>query len=58
MKLAKETEAKSNTKAIWKFKNSKTKNREDVSDLNIDLTSSKSRFTDSDSDNSDVLGYF
>ena len=40
MKLA--TEAKTNLKAVWKYMNSKTKNREGVSDLNT----------------KDVLGHF
>ena len=35
--------------------NSKTKNREGVSDLNIDP---KSRLTDSDKEKADVLGHF
>ena len=47
MKLA--TEAKTNPKAVWKYMNSKTKNREGVSDLNIDPKDPKSRLTDSDS---------
>ena len=34
MKLA--TESKTNPKAVWKYMNSKTKNREGVSDLNTD----------------------
>ena len=34
MKLA--TESKTNPKAVWKYINSKTKNREGVSDLNTD----------------------
>ena len=36
------TEAKTNPKAVWKYLNSKTKNREGVSDLNIDHTDPKS----------------
>ena len=43
MKLA--TEAKTNPKAVWKYMNSKTKNREGVSDLNIDPKDTKSRLT-------------
>ena len=38
--------------------NSKTKNQEGVSDLNIDLNYSKSRLTDSDREKADVLGHF
>ena len=53
MKLA--TGAKPNPKAVWKYMNSKTKNREGVSDLNIDP---KSRLTDSDREKADVLGHF
>ena len=53
MKLA--TEAKTNPKAVWKYMNSKTKNREGVSDLNIDP---KSRLTDTDREKADVLGNF
>ena len=44
MKLA--TEAKTNPKAEWKYMNSKTKNREGVSDLNADPKDPKSRLTD------------
>ena len=54
MKLA--TEAKSNPKAARKYVNSKTKNREGVSDLNIDPNDPKSRLTESEK--VDVLGYF
>ena len=48
MKLA--TEAKTNQKAVWKynFMNSKTKNREGVSDLNTDPKDPKCRLTGSD----------
>ena len=67
VKLA--TEVKSNPKAVWMYMNSKTKNREGVSDLNIDpksrLTDSdrekadpKSRLTDSDREKADVSGHF
>ena len=56
MKLA--TEAKTNPKAVWKYMNSKTKNRECVSDLNIDPTDPKSRLTNSDRKKADVLGNF
>ena len=56
MKLA--TESKTNPKAGWKYMNSKTKNREGVSDLNIDLTYPKSRLTNSDWEKADVLGHF
>ena len=38
--------------------NSKTKNREGVSDLNIDPKDPKSRLTDSDREKADVLGHF
>ena len=54
MKLA--TEAKANPKAVWKYMNSKTKNREGVSDLSIDPKDRKSRLTNSDIEKSD--GYF
>ena len=37
--------------------NFKTKNREGVSDLNIDPNDSKSRLTDSDREKADVLGH-
>ena len=50
MKLV--TEAKLDPKAVWKYMNSKTKNQEHVSDLNIDPNDPKSRLTDSD------LGHF
>ena len=56
MKLA--TEAKTNPKAVWKYMNSKTKNREGVSDLNTDPKDPKSRLTDSDREKADVLGHF
>ena len=56
MKLA--TEAKTNPKAVWKYMNSKTKNQEGVSDLNIDRKHPKSRLTDSDKEKADVLGNF
>ena len=38
--------------------NSKTKNREGVSDLNTDPKDPKSRLTDSDREKADVLGHF
>ena len=38
--------------------NSKTKNREGVSDLNTDPKDPKSRLTDSDREKADVLGNF
>ena len=38
--------------------NSKTKNREGVSDINIDPKDPKSRLTDSDREKADVLGIF
>ena len=44
MKLA--TEAKANPKAVWKYMKSKTKNREGVSNLNIDPKNPKSRLTE------------
>ena len=53
MKLA--TEAKTNPKAVWKYMNSKTKNREGVSDLNTDP---KSRLADYDREKADALGNF
>ena len=56
MKLA--TEAKTNPKAVWKYMNSKTKNREGVLDLNIDPTDPKSRLTNSDREKADVLEHF
>ena len=56
MKLA--TEAKTNPKAVWKYMNSKTKNREGVSDLNIDPKYPKSRLTESDREKADVLEHF
>ena len=52
------TEAKANPKAVWKYMNSKTKNREGVSDLNIETKDTKSRLTDSDREKADVLGNF
>ena len=55
MKLA--TEAKTNPKAVWKYMNSKIKNREGVSDLNTDPKDPKSRLTDSDREKADVLGH-
>ena len=51
MKLA--TEAKANPKAVWKYMNYKTKNRED---LNICPRYPKSRLTDCDREKADVLG--
>ena len=56
MKLA--TEAKTNPKAVWKYMNPKTKNREGVSDLNTVPNDPKSRLTDSDREKADVLGIF
>ena len=56
MKLA--TEAQANPKAAWIYMNSKTKNWECVSDLNIDPKDPKSRLTDSDRKKADVLGFF
>ena len=56
MKLA--TEAKTNPKAVWKYMNSKTKNREGVSDLNTDPKDPKFRLTDSDREKADALGNF
>ena len=56
MKLA--TESKTNPKAVWKYMNSKTKNREGVSDLNTDPKDPKSRLTDSDREKADVSGNF
>ena len=56
MKLA--TEAKTNPKAVWKYMNSKTKNREGVSDLNTDPKDPKSRLTDSDREKADALEFF
>ena len=56
MKLA--VEAMTNPKAVWKYMNSKTPNREGVSDLNIDPKEHKSRLTDSDRKKTDVLGHF
>ena len=56
MKLA--TEAKTNPKAVWKYMNFKSKNREGVSDLNTDLKDHKSRITDSYREKADVLGHF
>ena len=53
MKLA--TEAKTNPKAVWKYMNSKTKNREGVSDLNTGPKDPKSRLTDSDREKADFL---
>ena len=55
MKLA--TEAKTNPKAVWKYMNSKIKNREGVSDLKTDPKDPKSRLTDSDREKADVLGH-
>ena len=52
LKLA--TEAKTNPKAVWKCMNSKTKNWEGVSDLNIDPKDPKSRITDSGREKADV----
>ena len=54
MKLA--TEAKINPKVVWKYMNSKTKNREGVSDLNTDPKDPKFRLTDSGREKADVLG--
>ena len=51
------TEAKANPKAVWKYMNFKTKNREGVSDLNIYPRDPKSRLTDSDREKADVLGH-
>ena len=56
MKLA--AEAMTNPKAVWKYMNSKTPNREGVSDLNIDPKEHKSRLKDSDREKIDVLGNF
>ena len=56
MKLA--TEAKINPKAGWKYMNSKTKNREGVSDMNTYPKDPKSRLTYSDTEKADVLGHF
>ena len=56
MKLA--TESKTNPKAVWKYMNSKNKNREGVSDLNTDPKDPKSRLTDSDREKADVSGHF
>ena len=53
MKLA--TESKTNPKAVWKYMNSKTKNREGVSDLNTDPKDPKSILTDSDREKGDVF---
>ena len=55
MKLTKE--AMSKPSAVWKYMNSKTKNREGVSDLNIHPNDPKSRLTDSDREKADVLGH-
>ena len=52
LKLA--TEAKTNPKAVWKCMNSKTKNREGVSDLNTDPEDPKTRIIDSDREKADV----
>ena len=52
MKLA--TEAKANPKAVWKYMNSETKNREGVSELNIYPNDPKSRLTYSDTEKADV----
>ena len=52
------TEAKTNPKTVWKYMNSKTKNREGVSDLNKYLKDPKSRLTDSDREKAYVLGNF
>ena len=54
MKLA--TEAKTNPKAVWTYMNSKTKNREGVSDLNTDPKDPKSRLTYFDWEKADALG--
>ena len=56
MKLT--TEANSNPKAVWKYMNSKAKNREGLSDQNIDSIDPKSRFTDSDREKAYVFGRF
>ena len=55
MKLA--TEAKTNRKAVWKYMNSKTKNRV-FQDLNTDPKDHKSRLADSGREKADVLGNF
>ena len=56
MKLA--TDSKTNSKAVRKYMNSKTKNREGVSDLNTDPKDPKSRLIDSDREKADVSGHF
>ena len=52
------SEAKSNPKAVWKYANSNTKNREGVSDLNVVPNYTKFRLTYSDREKADVIGHF
>ena len=56
LKLAKDAE--SNPKAVWKYRNSKKKTRECVSDLNIDPHDDKSRLANCEKEKAEILGTF